>query len=44
MLSESCRPALNPTNHTAREKNSEVPELETEGEGRTESEWGVIGG
>ena len=35
MLSESCRPALNLTNHTPREKDSEgVTKLETEEEGR----------
>lgn len=43
MLSESCRPALKLTNHTAREKDSEgVPELETRGEGRRKKSKRVV--
>lgn len=52
MLSESCRPALNLTNHTPREKDSEgVTKLETEEEGRKKKKkkekskgLGVMGG
>ncbi len=44
MLSESCRPALNLTNHTPMEKDSkQEPGLETEekAEGKKKSEGGV---
>ena len=46
MLSESCRPALKLTNHTAREKDSEgALQLEMEREEKNRARrWGVMGG
>lgn len=45
MLSESCKLVLNLTNHTPREKDTVVPDLETDEEGKggkNEQRWGVM--
>lgn len=43
MLSESCKLVLNLTNHTPREKDTVVPDLETDEEGKEgKKRWGVM--
>lgn len=43
MLSERCRPALKPANHTTKEKDSKgVPKLEAEEEEEKKEGWGTV--
>lgn len=43
MLSESCKLVLNLTNHTPREKDTVIPDLETDEEGKEGKKRAEVG-